>query len=77
VPMASQPTEMASRNWMMRRMLVESIKQDPAWNNGNYTTQPPSLRLANNMFVFATNGGTLAYQAIAGTHAQADKLVDE
>ncbi|MFX5660630.1 hypothetical protein ABTE05_19895, partial [Acinetobacter baumannii] len=41
VPMASQPTEMASRNWMMRRMLVESIKQDPAWNNGNYTTQPP------------------------------------
>jgi len=77
VPMASQPSEMASRNWMMRRMLVESIKQDPAWNNGNYTTQPPSLRLANNMFVFATNGGTLAYQAIAGTHAQADKLVDE
>ncbi|EOA02471.1 hypothetical protein HFRIS_022248, partial [Herbaspirillum frisingense GSF30] len=28
-------------------------------------------------FVFATNGGTLAYQAMAGTHAQADKLVDE
>ena len=77
VPMASQPTEMASRNWMMRRMLVESIRQDPAWNNGNYTVQPPSLRLANTMFVFATNGGTLAYQAIAGTHAQADKLVDE
>nr|WP_198983270.1 alpha/beta fold hydrolase [Herbaspirillum sp. ASV7] len=77
VPMASQPTEMASRNWMMRRMLVESIRQDPAWNNGNYTVQPPSLRLANNMFVFATNGGTLAYHAIAGTHARADKLVDE
>ncbi|ALU88085.1 alpha/beta fold hydrolase [Herbaspirillum rubrisubalbicans] len=77
VPMAAQPTEMASRNWMMRRMLVESIKQDPAWNHGNYTSQPPSLRLANNMFVFATNGGTLAYQALAGTHAQADKLVDD
>lgn len=77
VPMASQPTEMSSRNWMMRRMLVESIRQDPAWNNGNYTVQPPSLRLANNMFVFATTGGTLAYQQMAGTHAQADKLVDE
>ncbi|WP_122874869.1 alpha/beta fold hydrolase, partial [Pseudomonas viridiflava] len=38
VPMASQPTPMSSRNWMMRRLLVESIKQDPAWNNGNYTT---------------------------------------
>lgn len=77
VPMASQPTEMAGRNWMMRRLLVESIRQDPAWNNGNYTVQPPSLRLANAMFVIGTNGGTLAYQQIAGTHAQADKLVDE
>ncbi|MBB5390692.1 MULTISPECIES: alpha/beta fold hydrolase [unclassified Herbaspirillum] len=77
VPMASQPTEMSSRNWMMRRLLVESIRQDPAWNNGNYTVQPPSLRLANSMFVVATNGGTLAYQQIAGTRAQADKLVDE
>jgi len=77
VPMASQPTEMAGRNWLMRRMLVESIRQDPAWNGGNYTSQPPSLRLANNLFIFGTNGGTLAYQHNAGTHAQADRLVDE
>ena len=42
VPMASQPTEMAGRNWMMRRMLIDAIRNDPAWNNGNYTTQPPS-----------------------------------
>ncbi|SDG62051.1 homoserine O-acetyltransferase [Pseudomonas abietaniphila] len=77
VPMASQPTEMSSRNWMMRRLLVESIKQDPAWNNGNYTAQPPSLRLANAMFSTATSGGTLAYQASAPTRALADKRVDE
>ncbi|GAB2922385.1 alpha/beta fold hydrolase [Paraburkholderia jirisanensis] len=76
VPMASQPTEMSARNWMMRRMLVESIKQDPAWNHGNYTVQPPSLRVANAMFSIATSGGTLAYQAAAPTHAQADHLVD-
>jgi len=77
VPMASQPTEMSSRNWMMRRLLVESIKQDPAWNNGNYSVQPPSLRLANALFSVGTSGGTLAYQAAAPTRAQADKLVDE
>jgi homoserine O-acetyltransferase len=77
VPMASQPTEMSSRNWMMRRLLVESIKQDPAWNNGDYTIQPPSLRLANAMFSTATSGGTLAYQASAPTRALADKLVDD
>jgi len=77
VPMAAQPTEMASRNWMMRRLLVESIKQDPAWDHGNYQTQPPSLRLAKTMFEVATSGGTLNFQEIAGTHAKADELVDK
>ena len=77
VPMASQPTEMSSRNWMMRRLLVESIKQDPAWNQGNYSVQPPSLRLANALFSVGTSGGTLAYQAAAPTRALADTLVDE
>ena len=76
VPMASQPTAMAARNWMMRRLLVESIKQDPAWMGGDYKVQPPSLRLANAMFGTATNGGTLALQAQGATHAAADKAVD-
>src|SRR4051794_4893884 len=35
VPMASQPTEMSSRNWMMRRMLIDAIRNDPEWNDGN------------------------------------------
>lgn len=76
VPMASQPTAMSARNWIMRRMMIESIKQDPAWNQGNYTSPPPSLRVANVMFGFGTSGGTLAYQALAPTRAQADELVD-
>lgn len=77
VPMASQPTAMASRNWMMRRMLVETIRRDPAYDNGNYTIQPPSLVIANVFFGIATSGGTLAYQAMAPSGAQADKIVDD
>ena len=77
VPMASQPTEMASRNWMMRRMLIETIRQDPAYDGGNYPTQPPSLRLANVFMGIGTSGGTLGYQALAPTREKADKLVDE
>jgi homoserine O-acetyltransferase len=77
VPMASQPTPMASRNWMLRRMLIETVHNDPEWNNGNYATQPPSLRLANAFFGIATNGGTMAYQKLAPTREQADKLVDQ
>jgi homoserine O-acetyltransferase len=76
VPMASQPTAMAARNWMLRRMLIESIRQDPAYQGGDYATQPPSLRLANVLFGLATNGGTLAWQARAATHAAADGIVD-
>jgi homoserine O-acetyltransferase/O-succinyltransferase len=77
VPMASQPTEMSSRNWMTRRMLIETIRQDPAYDNGNYTTQPPSLRLANVFMGIATSGGTLAYAAMAPTRQKADEQVNE
>src|ERR1700709_1892788 len=77
MPIASQPIEMSARNWMMRRMLVESIRQDSAWNHGDYTAQPPSLRLASTMFAIATSGGTLAYQTLAPTRAKADKMVDD
>jgi len=77
VPMASQPTAMASRNWMTRRMLIEMIRQDPAYDGGNYTTQPPSLRLANVFMGITTSGGTLAYAALAPIRAKADALVDQ
>jgi homoserine O-acetyltransferase len=75
-PMAAQPTAMASRNWMLRRMMLETIRNDPEYNNGDYTTQPRFLKIANVFFAIATNGGTLAYQKAAPTGEAADKLVD-
>ncbi|HEX8665067.1 MAG TPA: alpha/beta fold hydrolase [Beijerinckiaceae bacterium] len=76
-PMASQPTPMASRNWMLRRLMIETIKQDPDYNNGDYAAQPKSMKLAAVFYATATNGGDLAYQKLAPTRAAADKLVDE
>jgi homoserine O-acetyltransferase len=75
VPMASQPSEMAARNWMLRRMLIESVRNDPDYKNGDYTTQPAALKTANIFFAIATAGGTLAYQSVAPTHEQAEKFV--
>jgi homoserine O-acetyltransferase len=77
VPMAAQPTAMASRNWMLRRMMLETIRSDPDYNGGNYTTQPRSMKIATSFFGIATSGGTLHYQQLAPTNALADKLVDE
>ena len=76
-PMASQPTEMASRNWMLRRMMLETIRNDPDFNGGNYTSQPRMMKYAIHAYAIATGGGTLAYQTLAPTAAKADKLVDD
>jgi homoserine O-acetyltransferase len=76
-PMASQPTAMASRNWMMRRLIIDSIRNDPDWKGGDYTTQPKAFRTAAVFFNIATNGGTLAYQKMAPTREAADKLLDQ
>jgi homoserine O-acetyltransferase/O-succinyltransferase len=77
VPMACQPAAMSGRNWMLRRMFIETIKADPAWNNGNYTEQPPSLKFASVYFSLATSNGTQHLHAMAPTRALADKVVEE
>jgi homoserine O-acetyltransferase len=76
VPMAAQPTAMASRNWMLRRMMLETIRNDPDYNNGNYTAQPRVVKIASTFFGIATAGGTLNYQRLAPTREKADQLVD-
>jgi len=77
VPMASQASAMSSRNWMLRRMMLETIRNDPDYNGGNYTSQPRMMKYAVTTFGIATGGGTLAYQAAAPTAAKADALVDD
>jgi homoserine O-acetyltransferase/O-succinyltransferase len=77
VLMASQPSEMSSRNWMMRRLITDSVRNDSEWNNGNYTAQPRSARIASVFYGIAANGGTLAYQTMAPTREAADKLLND
>ncbi len=76
VPMAAQPSPMAARNWMLRRIMVETIRQDPSYAGGNYTQPPHALRFAIASYNAATIGGTLALQAAAPTTAAADRQVE-
>jgi homoserine O-acetyltransferase len=62
---------------MMRRLVVDSIRKDPAWQGGNYTTQPPSLQLASVFFAAASNGGNQALMKAAPSAAKADAWLDE
>lgn len=77
VPMASQPSEMSGRNWMMRRLIIDSIRNDPDWQGGNYTSQPRSAHVASVFFGIATNGGNQALQQLASTREKADYVLDQ
>ncbi len=76
VPMASMPTEMSGRNWMMRRLITDSIRNDPEWKNGDYTAQPRSAQFASVFFGVGTNGGDQALFKAAPTREKADQLLD-
>jgi homoserine O-acetyltransferase len=76
VPMASMPTAMSGRNWMTRRLIIDSIRNDPEYRGGDYTVQPRSLQFASVMYGVATNGGNQALFAAAPNRAKADALLD-
>ncbi len=75
VPMACQPGEMSGRNWIMRRFIIDSIRNDPEWNNGNYTKPLRSAQFAAVYYSLGTSGGNQALQAAAPTRQKADELI--
>ena len=77
VPMASLPTEMSGRNWILRRLIIDSIRNDPEWMNGHYTKQPRSLQVASVFYGLATSGGNQALAKAAPTREKADQLLNQ
>ena len=76
-PLAAEPVEVAGRNWITRRLLIDAIRNDPEWNGGNYTKQPRSLQAAQVYFSLATSGGTQAIHKAAPTQEKADQLIEQ
>jgi homoserine O-acetyltransferase len=76
VPMASQPTAMSSRNWLLQRMMLEIVRNDPGYQNGNYVTQPRLTKVANVLFGIAATGGMAAYHTLASAREKVDEFVD-
>ncbi|MBI3131421.1 MAG: alpha/beta fold hydrolase [Acidobacteria bacterium] len=75
MPMASLPTQIAGRNRVWRRMVIDAIRKDPQWKGGDYKTQPQSLRLAAQMLYFMGSNPVLR-QGEAPTLAQVDTRLD-
>ena len=76
MPLASLPTQISGRNRAWRRMIIDAIRNDPAWNGGEYKAQPPSLRVAAEMLWFMSSNPVLR-QKDAPTLAKADEVLDK
>ncbi len=76
MPLASLPTQISGRNRAWRRMVIDAIRNDPAWTDGDYKTQPPSLRTAAEMLWFISSNPVLR-QKDAPTLAKTDEVLDK
>lgn len=82
MPLACEPIEIAGLNRMWRQLAINGIEADPAWQSGNYKSEPLSgLRAAENL-LFVAGSAPLYYQAryptrqAAGTYAE-DRVAAE
>jgi len=75
MPLASLPTQISGRNRVWRRLVIDAIRNDPAWANGEYQSQPPSLRTAIEMLWLMGSNPVLRQQE-APTLAKADEVID-
>jgi homoserine O-acetyltransferase len=76
LPLASLPVQISGRNRMLRKMLMDSIRNDPEWNNGEYTKPPRGLVGALNILM-VMGSSPLQWQKEAPDRDSADKFYDE
>jgi homoserine O-acetyltransferase len=76
MPLASLPTQISGRNRAWRRLVIDAIRNDPAWNGGEYKTQPPSLRTAAQMLWFMSSNPVLR-QKEAPMLTKTDEVLDK
>jgi homoserine O-acetyltransferase len=75
LPLACLPTQIAGRNRLWRRIISDAIRNDPAWKDGAYQSQPPSLRTAAEMLMFMSSNPVLR-QKEGPTLKEADEQID-
>ena len=75
MPLASLPRQVSGRNRVWRRLIIDAIRNDPAWQGGEYRTQPPALRTAIEM-IWLVGSNPVLRQQEAPSRAQADQVID-
>ncbi len=76
VPLGTLPVQIAGQNRMWRRLLIDAVRNDPAWKNGEYTSPPPGLVPALQV-LFIMVRSRLVLQTQAPTTVAADQMLDK
>ena len=74
MPLASLPTQISGRNRAWRHMIIDAIRNDPAWSGGEYKRQPPSLRTAAEVLWFMSSNPVLRQKEAPTLHDADDKI---
>ncbi|HEY3853749.1 MAG TPA: alpha/beta fold hydrolase [Verrucomicrobiae bacterium] len=75
MPLACLPVAISGRNRVWRRMIIDSIRGAPDWQNGNYTSQPYGLRIAAEVLYFMGANPALRQKEAPSLH-KADVALD-
>jgi homoserine O-acetyltransferase len=75
MPLASLPGQIAGRNRVWRRVVIDAIRNDPSWQQGNYKEQPASLRTAEEMLFLMGSNPVLRQQQMP-TLRRTDEVLD-
>ena len=77
MPLACLPVQIAGRNRMWRKMVIDGIRQDPEWKNGDYTAEPRAALEISADFLLTAGSAPLHMQEDLPTRAAADKFLDD
>jgi homoserine O-acetyltransferase len=75
MPLACLPTQISGRNRVWRRIVIDAIRGDPAWKNGDYSTQPPGLRTAAEMLFFVSSNPVVRQREMPNLE-RSDEVLD-
>jgi homoserine O-acetyltransferase/O-succinyltransferase len=77
MPMACLPMQIAGRNRVWGKMLMDAIRNDPAWNGGEYKEEPAeALRTAEDLLAIAGSAPLLMLKTLP-TRDAADEFVED
>jgi len=76
MPLACLPVQIAGRNRLWRKMVMDGIRQDPDWRGGEYKEEPQqALRIALDFLIIA-GSAPLPMQKQLPTRDAADKYLE-